>query len=258
MGEDTVYVIEYMTRRKGGWRGMYCKHSDGTIISKTCSFCRSLLPVADFNRDSGKKSGLASACRDCMRRYNKQWASSTDQDGVTRASTIYHARKNKNRSRCSDQVFADRQRLRPMGVKQCTKCRTVKNLDEFYESKNYEDGLQYSCKDCIIEKNYEYINYWVSHGIPLICYVCGGDFEHSDHVVPSVLGGADRPENRLPMCSYHNISKNGTPLRKWLRDNYPEDAVSILRSVLSLGASPWTCLDSQEDVDMIMEEMAKI
>ena len=68
----------------------------------------------------------------------------------------------------------------------------------------------------------------MSRRIPLECYVCEGPYEHSDHVIPAVLEGSNEPENLLPMCAYCNVSKNGTPLLKWLRDKHPEKVEDVM------------------------------
>lgn len=36
-------------------------------------------------------------------------------------------------------------------MKQCTKCKEVKQLTDFSKSKNHKDGLQYECKSCKAE-----------------------------------------------------------------------------------------------------------
>lgn len=248
--------IEWMPTRKDGWRGRYCFTPQGALVSKTCSLCRDLLSIDEFNKNSSKKYGLASACRVCSGKYNRIWAGRSTGQGKTIGADRYALRRESNRKRTEEEVDRDRKRLRPSGLKKCTGCQTTKSLDMYYTSRNYEDGLQYKCKDCTIEaRDKKYREYWISNNIPLACYVCHGEYEHSDHVVPSSLGGPDSPENRLPMCGYHNISKNGAPLLTWLRGRHPEILHDTLDRVLSYGVSPWTHLDSVEEVRQVLTEL---
>lgn len=40
------------------------------------------------------------------------------------------------------------------------------------------------------------------------CWMCGGPYEHLDHVIPVVRGGSDWPANLRPACARCNLSKN--------------------------------------------------
>lgn len=248
--------VEWMARRKDGWKGRYCFNTQGILVSKTCSFCRNLLSVDEFNKSSSKKYGVASSCRACMRRYNSQWASNSADNGKSIGVSRYELRRESNKGRTPEEVAAECNRLRPNGVKKCTSCQTEKTLDMYYASKNYEDGLQYKCKECIISsRSRRYEKYWKSRKIPLTCYVCQEPYAHSDHVVPLSLQGPDSIENRLPMCGFHNISKNGTPLLKWLSAHHPDKIYEVLTRVLSYGVSPWTYLDTPEEISTILTEL---
>jgi ribosomal protein S27AE len=38
-------------------------------------------------------------------------------------------------------------------MKECTKCKDIKTLENFYKSARSKDGLSYKCKPCIVEYN---------------------------------------------------------------------------------------------------------
>jgi len=46
--------------------------------------------------------------------------------------------------------------IRTAKSKTCSKCETVKNLNEFHKSKTQKDGLQYQCKECINQHSSQY------------------------------------------------------------------------------------------------------
>lgn len=43
-----------------------------------------------------------------------------------------------------------------MNNKQCSKCKEVKHIDEFYKDKRTQSGLKSECKKCHILQNKEY------------------------------------------------------------------------------------------------------
>lgn len=43
-----------------------------------------------------------------------------------------------------------------IGYKECTKCKKIKAITDFYKDKNNKDGLEYRCKQC--KKEYEFAN----------------------------------------------------------------------------------------------------
>lgn len=248
--------VEWMVARKDGWRGRYCFNSQGVLVAKTCSFCHDILDIKEFNKNSAKKYGVASACRTCMSKYNKQWATTPTDSGNSVGSRRYETRRETNKNRTEEEVAQDQRRLRPKGTKKCTSCRHEKSLEMYYSSSNYEDGLQYKCKECTVaSRSKKYEKYWESKNIPLVCYICQEPYAHSDHVVPLSLYGPDSLDNRLPMCGYHNNSKNGSPLLKWLTTHHPDKIYEVLDRVLSYGVSPWTYLDSPEEIYQALDEL---
>jgi len=47
----------------------------------------------------------------------------------------------------------EKQDHEPLAMKQCSKCRAIKLVSQFYKRKNSRDGLQGICKSCYEEKN---------------------------------------------------------------------------------------------------------
>lgn len=208
-----------------GWQGKYYTDDSGTCIAKTCSICKEVLAAVNFSRDKSTKSGLCIRCKDCNYEYRRDKSSS-------------HTKKIKDRykNRTPDQLLSDRISLRPDGTKWCFRCGIVKSVDSFYPDKYRSDGLNDSCSVCIrahksSRRKEEFRIYWESKGIPLECYVCGGPWEHTDHVIAKNLGGSDEPPNRLPMCEMCNSSKGKIVLDEWLVWKFPDIADAVLHKV---------------------------
>ena len=142
----------------------------------------------------------------------------------------------------------------------CTKCGILKSRANFmYKSPN---RLRSTCRDCdnlsyriryqrkklnlideITGNKQKHIDYWVSLGIPLKCYICSGPFEEIEHVRSIGLGGSQALSNTLPACSQCNrgiSGKRDRPICEWLRKERPEYLSLVLAKVLLYGVDPFT------------------
>lgn len=127
------------------------------------------------------------------------------------------ARRN---ARTPEEIAADRQRLRPDGLKWCKKRAEHDGpipLAAFSNERGTADGLRSLCKLCDnggIRRIAE--TYWASVGIPLECAYCPGPYDEVDHVLARRHGGTDDPANLLPACFACNNSKRAKPVATWL------------------------------------------
>lgn len=190
---------------------------------KKCNKCQETLPLSMFFNVRANKDGLDYKCK-----KHSNW------------SKVKSSRKSR-----SPEVLAalllDRY---PDGLKECWTCKKLVPVVEYHKNITQPDGLQHECTPCVyIRHNNRYNRhieeYWALNDIPEECYLCGGPYEHADHVVPEALEGPDTPENILPMCAHHNRSKNDTPLVDWLRRDHPDLAQTTLAKVLSYGVNPY-------------------
>ena len=99
-------------------------------MSKKCNKCEIEKPTEDFYKDSSKKDGLTTICKDCI----------------------------KKRTIPEDKKVVVTEKV-------CSKCKKTKPADEFCKDSKKKDGLRYSCKECYKptitkyhEKNRETIN----------------------------------------------------------------------------------------------------
>lgn len=107
------------------------QHNNTTIGHKKCSNCGQVLPIDSFDKDSGKKDGHNSWCKECRRIYNRQQVQ-------------------KNKKRNEDNVT-------PLtGYKKCIKCGQVLPIDQFNKNRTKKDGLSTWCSDCCKEYAEQY------------------------------------------------------------------------------------------------------
>ena len=209
----------------------------GVCRAKTCSDCHKVLDVNLFNKSKTHRFGIRNDCRECSRNYSRKYGNAPAVCGVGTVMAE-KARQSgaRNSSRTAAEIQLDREKLRPSGTKKCRTCKHELTFDLFYANRRLKDGLNLSCRVCDeivkkIRREKKFVSYWNSRNVPIECYVCGGPYEHTDHVIPLALGGPDSLDNVLPMCALHNLSKGDTMLDLWLLDKFPGKSDEILRKV---------------------------
>lgn len=228
--------------------GLYRYYSQGTLIAKDCSKCLESKSIYEFRKSSGDFDGFDYACRFCQRagekiNYKPKPYKARDR---SKAAKYDRARRNRLKSRSKHEIEIDRNRVHPLGVKSCKPCNKVLDLADFEPRKLNIDGLDYKCRECriksrIFSRRRKKIKYWKNKGIPIQCYVCGGDYDDADHVIALNNYGPDDMSNMLPMCWRCNRGPGGKfdiSLETWLSSKYNDDKVKeILNRVSSYGVS---------------------
>lgn len=259
---DTTNLVPKSMQKYGDWRGTRFYTDDGVLVYKTCLDCRTILSLDLFSKHKSAKDGLRNQCRDCLKKLNSDAYRRRTANNPNYSKEASARGRNKNSSRTHQEMLDDRLRVRPLGSKICLTCRSYLNLDMFHKCMANEDGLQDRCIDCRRKRKWEkkrgvYEENWKSLEIPNVCYLysCDDPNTEVDHVVPSALNGPDELDNLLPLCKKHNASKQHRTLLKWLSQYYPNDLLPTLSKVLSYGVSPWTYLDSPEEIEQILTEL---
>lgn len=204
---------------------------------KRCYSCGITKDLGEYPKASMRTDGLASTCKNCSRRKRAEHRSN-NPGRVDQSDKKYIE---KLLSRTEKEIATDRLKVRPDGYKKCRKCHTNRTFDSFHRDNWNRDGLRTTCKLCSTDKTRtELTEYWLGEGIPVECYLCGGNFDHADHVVPRYLGGTDELQNILPMCEHHNCSKSAKPLDQWLYQKHPYDMERVLCKVIfDYGVNPF-------------------
>lgn len=242
MSIDITGLTEIKGQRRQGWATSYFINDSGECLAKHCSVCKEILPASSFTK--GGQMGLNSNCRSCGKVIARAYRKTVSERGSRPSQSEYHRRRReKNYARSDEEIREDQRVKRPTGTKMCRACRVEQPLAQYSVDRSRGDGLVELCKPCAAVRNADYrtrpyLEYWISKGIPLECYVCGGEWvegHHSDHVIPESLGGPDDPHNRLPLCPNHNTSKNGSPLSDWVAANFEEhEAHEIMHRVVNM------------------------
>lgn len=221
MSVDVSGLREHVGRQSHGYRTRYYYDKEDKLVAKSCPRCNTVQDYGSFHKSPATRSGLSSSCKLCTNSSNRKsrLAETPEEESHRKAKTADTLRRRAARTRA--ELSRDRDRLRPDGVKTCRVCRLDILVDSYYQDKYSPDSLDSMCVPCrktrAREKKREpIVEYWMTRGIPIECYVCGGPYDHSDHVVPLHLGGHDAYRNMLPMCEKHNTSKGAKPLGMWL------------------------------------------
>ena len=91
---------------------------------KKCTKCKVEKELSEFNKDKSRKSGLQCHCKQCKKEHFKK----------------HYQPKIKNNQIKTDSL----NRL----IKECTKCKIEKELNEFSKKKQTKSGFRSSCKQC--------------------------------------------------------------------------------------------------------------
>lgn len=224
--------------------------TDGILIYKTCTKCGKVRSSSDFSKNSRTKDKLFNFCILCARDNADSWYNN-NKDSVVYDAEKSKARgdlyRTKNRNRTTEEILEDQKRLRPDGTKKCSECGLVKYLSEYPTSLHRADGLRRMCRPCknsitIATKQLKPVKYWKQNNIPLECYICGGDYEDAEHVVPKSLGGSNNMTNILPSCVECNRGSRGkwnNSLEEWLNGRTDLDTQDVLDRVVSYGVDPY-------------------
>lgn len=205
-----------------------------------------LLPISEFNKDSGKKDGLSVRCKVCRYASIKAWQQSHRE--------IMHAYGKKYRSAHSEK---DRERTRrweranPDKVRQKNRQQHYKDLNKSHKREQAwrKSHPEYARKReqerrarkrtlpaTFTEKTWQLaLIYW--HGV---CAYCGNPPKlwddpsvlHQDHFVPLSKDGPYTPDNILPACQSCNFGKRDSNPIQWLAERFGKrKANQILKAI---------------------------
>lgn len=210
---------------------MVKKYPDGV---RRCTVCSIWKDFSLFYIDKFQVGGLSTRCLPCSGEYHSVWVKENPQ----RAAELNRSAAERFKSRSDEEILRDQIRIYPDNVKSCKSCREFKPISEYYRNRIRYDGLNPRCAPCAViftsmKRRQRRPKYWASREIPLECYMCGGDFEEVEHVIPLALGGPDVDSNTLPSCWACNNAKSDTPLEEFVQ--IYEDPAAILARVESYG-----------------------
>lgn len=164
----------------------------------TCSNCNEVKGKEKFYKDRSRIKGNSSRCKRCQNEYLRKRRRDPDVDTLTTRREWRKANAEKLRKQGKEYKEANRVRL----ALNESRRRARKTL--------LPDTLS-------IEQTEEIISNFGRK-----CAICGEEYEHLDHFIPLSSGyGGTTKENVIPLCRFHNLSKNNKNPFIWA-DTLPE------------------------------------
>jgi len=126
----------------------------GRFVMETysCSQCKHIKPLAEFNKWNRHKNGHRSYCRECQAKRNADYRKSHKAAlaKYQRQYRLLHPSTNNKRgckvkSQKAQKVLPE---SLPDALKRCRRCGLVKQKEEFRKCRANKSGLQGICKEC--------------------------------------------------------------------------------------------------------------
>jgi len=174
---------------------------------KTCPSCSSILPRSSFYRNKTKPDGLSALCKRCQWNSTKAWR---DRHASYAASQKPHSRKRFKAWKAAhpERHAESRERYAATHHKEILESnkrwldkRPAKRLEYRHRRRSLEvlaAGSGYTTAQHIEWR-------WQMYGGK--CWICGGDADELDHVIPLTKGGSNWPANLRPACKHCNTKK---------------------------------------------------
>ena len=213
---------------------------DDITTAKTCTRCAESKDESEFYLRNGKP---VSRCKDCIRssvrKYhaenreqrnesNRAWREANAEKHRSNARQWYRENRERAHARTAKHQRENREKYREYVRKNYEKNREARIAEiEKYRRENSEWFRQYnrlkSSRRRALEKDLLVVPFTgvqIEQRVAYYggkCWMCGGAFDHIDHVKPLSRGGAHTLSNLRPACAPCNQAKSNKwpwPLRK--------------------------------------------
>ena len=197
------------------------------VDSKVCTKCKLDLPLSEFYKKKAGRLGLNSRCKSCVKAYDKtrsdyyakyradhreefaeykrQWYEANKEVILAQCKARYHANRDVIAvtqaawyQRHKDEMRAERM-ANPEKWREIRRLARLKSRD----SRRHYDNTRRDVTQEQVDARVAYFG-WK-------CWMCGGPYEHIDHVKPISKGGTSLPANLRPACADCNNRKKA----KW-------------------------------------------
>jgi len=189
-----------------------------TVASKRCSTCKETKAVSAFGRDSTKKDGLRSECKECAREYNRVYRAANSEK-LREAKRVYYA-ANSEKAREAKRVY---RAANPEKVREASRVYRAANPEKGRVRNQRRRARKANLPNTLTTAEWQYaIDYF--HGY---CAVCDRPLKDlfvthtasADHWIPLSKGGGTTADNIVPLCSGEdgcNNSKHNAMPEVWL------------------------------------------
>lgn len=206
---------------------------------KFCTKCKQFVPLDEFQRDSSKKDGRYSSCKECNREAREKYNNAHRKEAIERvrawviknpekkrrnAKKWRDNNKEKHRECCKRWVENNSERIKENSRRWASENKDRRREQvRKWRKENPEKNNQNTRRRHAREKGalgshtaQEWEEKKADYGG--LCAYCGKPGKMTeDHVVPLSRGGSDYIENILPACLSCNSAKNDTPVDEWIK-----------------------------------------
>lgn len=192
---------------------------------KRCTKCDEEKPTDAFPpRKDHSADGLHTECRECRRRYHREYARArrkADPEAAREAERAWRernpeadrARQVRYRQRHAAKLRANRKAFREAHPE-----RVREAYDKWRASHIEQERLRLATRRALTGEADAALRDFIRELRESPCAYCGAtDNIHIDHVIPLARGGTHTPENLAPACGSCNSSKGTKPVDEWLQ-----------------------------------------
>lgn len=214
---------------------------------KICPKCKIEKDHSEYGKDSQKRDGLCSSCKDCMSEYRKKWRNTPERKAAAKAYAKEYFSNPENKKKHSAHMAeyfkktresysarGDEWRAKPENaekirayqnradVKKATNRRVAEWAKANPEARRAslhnrrarekEVGGKHTAAD--IKQLFR-----LQRGKCACCHVSIADGYHVDHIQPLALGGSNDKTNLQLLCQICNLKKAAKPPERWAAEN---------------------------------------
>lgn len=167
-----------------------------------CPTCKTLKREAEFARSARRKSGLQRMCRSCCAAWHLKNKARRNRE----AAEWYLANKAVHNARSAAwtqaNLEAHRERNRGWYKRNPARYAVANRAGAARRRAILAEVLMIPYTESQLEARLAFYGF--------SCWICGGPFEHLDHVKPLAAGGPHILANLRPACGSCNMSKSAT------------------------------------------------
>lgn len=194
-------------------------------VEKLCRKCDTVKQIAEFRKDSRKKSGYGSYCKPCSSEVAKEWQRRNPEKRKARDEAWYAKNKARKAANDAKRLPTYRERRRQIDAARWAGMTSEQRRERWnaWYRENREHSLRYKQTRRMIRRSQdadwtlfpESLEY-----VQLIsldpCVYCGNEAQAVDHIVPVAKAGTGDWTNLAPACMGCNSSKRDEDLLAFL------------------------------------------
>lgn len=201
---------------------------DNIPLFKVCSKCGEEKAITEFHKGNKYKGGRRAQCKKCAHKQVGNWQKKNPEKA--KATRLKHYWGNVEEIRLS-------RRRRPADWKPKTKQEIIRKYFLSHKHKYKANALLYKQRHPDRVKAKKVIRHAREKGAKGYaspkaiqarmemfgnrCWICGGEYDTVDHVIPISKGGTNWPANLRPACRSCNSRKNSRNWRLFTKNRDP-------------------------------------